>query len=140
MSGMTIVLPETSDDVVSDLLVHLTECICKNTGQETGYGLGGRFGYGENYENAVFMMHRFCWCDREDCPWCAGCTCGDDFETNPCAYCKGEVTPAPNFRHKRTGAEVRWYKWIGRGMEADEANWPEIISECIASLKEQEVE
>jgi len=31
--------------------------------------------YGTNFENDVFMMHRYCWCEREDCPWCAGCTC-----------------------------------------------------------------
>lgn len=31
--------------------------------------------YGVNYENDVFMMHRFCWCDEEDCPWCVGCQC-----------------------------------------------------------------
>lgn len=31
--------------------------------------------YGVNFENDVFMMHRFCWCDDQDCPWCGGCTC-----------------------------------------------------------------
>lgn len=31
--------------------------------------------YGTNFENDVFMMHRYCWCEEEDCPWCEGCTC-----------------------------------------------------------------
>jgi hypothetical protein len=31
--------------------------------------------YGVNFENDVFMMHRFCWCDQGECEWCAGCTC-----------------------------------------------------------------
>lgn len=40
--------------------------------------------YGTNYENDVFMMQRFCWCEREgECPWCTGC--GAYEET--CAAC-----------------------------------------------------
>jgi len=31
--------------------------------------------YGRDVDNDTFMMHRYCWCEREDCPWCAGCTC-----------------------------------------------------------------
>lgn len=34
--------------------------------------------YGTNFENETFMMHRYCWCEEDDCPWCGGCTCGDD--------------------------------------------------------------
>jgi len=30
--------------------------------------------YGRDVDNDTFMMHRYCWCEREDCPWCAGCT------------------------------------------------------------------
>jgi hypothetical protein len=33
--------------------------------------------YGTDYENDVFKMMPFCWCDQDDCPWCAGCTCED---------------------------------------------------------------
>ena len=33
--------------------------------------LGGTFGYGVNVKNDVFMMHPYCWCEREDCKWCA---------------------------------------------------------------------
>lgn len=40
--------------------------------------LGGTHGYGANYENATFMMHPYCWCERDDCPWCAGCNCAED--------------------------------------------------------------
>jgi hypothetical protein len=39
--------------------------------------LGGEFGYGAVYENAVFEMHPYCWCERDDCPWCANCLCPD---------------------------------------------------------------
>ncbi len=45
----------------------------------------------------------------------------------------------PNFLHKRTGLEVRWYKWIGRGMEvknADGVDLQAVFAECLASLKQ----
>jgi hypothetical protein len=36
--------------------------------------------YGVNYENDIFMMHRYCWCEQSNCPWCLGCECGDDVQ------------------------------------------------------------
>jgi hypothetical protein len=32
-------------------------------------------GYGTTFENDTFMMHPYCCCQCEDCPWCLGCTC-----------------------------------------------------------------
>ena len=113
-AAVTIILPECSDDPVSDWLRGLTREICLKTGEESGYGLGGQYGYGENFENDVFMMHRYCWCEREDCKWCNG--------------------DAPNFLHKPTGSTVTWYKYIGRGMEFGEADWSTIFKECFLSL------
>jgi hypothetical protein len=43
----------------------------------------------------------------------------------------------PNFRHKASGVSVRWYKYIGRGMEVPEVDrkaWRKIYNECIESL------
>lgn len=44
----------------------------------------------------------------------------------------------PNFRHYESGLEIRWYKYIGRGMEVNKdvspAEWPIILVECINSL------
>lgn len=75
--------------------------------------------YGTDFENDIFMMHRYCWCEREECQWCYG----------------GE----PNFLHKDTGFSVSWYKYIGRGMEIDMAGLNDIgvariILECMDSL------
>lgn len=114
-----IVLPPRDEDEISDGLRRITKALFDSNPDEFdgGYGLGGEHGYGENYENDVFMMHRFCWCDRDSCPWC-----GDE--------------QAPNFRHKPTGFEVRWYKWIGRDNElSGNADWPNIEAECLASIK-----
>lgn len=80
-------------------------------GQDDGFG----FGYGVDFENDVFMIHTFCWCDGEDCPWCNG---------------------KPNFLHKKTGASLSWYKYIGRGMVIDEdVNWSAVFAECFSSLQ-----
>lgn len=31
--------------------------------------------YGTDFDNAKFMMHRYCWCEQSDCVWCSGCEC-----------------------------------------------------------------
>ena len=31
--------------------------------------------YGADWDSEVFMMHPFCWCEKEGCPWCGGCDC-----------------------------------------------------------------
>ena len=53
--------------------------------------------YGTDFENETFMMHRFCWCEKDDCPWCSD--------------------GAPNFLYKPLGFKVWWYKHIGRAVE-----------------------
>lgn len=42
--------------------------------------------YGAHVDNEIFMMHPFCWCDREgECPWCTGCGVYQDNGTcKPC--------------------------------------------------------
>lgn len=39
--------------------------------------LGGEYGYGADFRNEVFSLHRYCWCEQDDCAWCVGCTCSD---------------------------------------------------------------
>ena len=134
---LTVVFPPCSDDAVSEWLRALTEAVCKATGDSGAGGFGGSYGYGSNYENDIFMLHRYCWCELPECPWCRACGCGDDYETNPCVNCREKPEQAPNFLHKKSGASVHWYKYIGRGMEVSEANWPAIFSECFQSLHPQ---
>lgn len=79
MNEIIVHLPPISDDQVSHDLVWLTEHLMKTQGAETSGGfLGGEFGYGAYFENDVFMMHPYCWCEQDDCPWCIGCECGDE--------------------------------------------------------------
>lgn len=165
MTEVHLIFPAVSDDEVAHGLYRLTEAIALNVPDaELSAGfLGGEYGYGAWYENDVFMMHPFCWCDRQDCAWCRGCWCPDeatayyvggervDFdawveapldarrlervEEFSCEYCKGLVKREPNFRHKASGTEVEWYKYIGRGMEVDvRGDWDLILRECMESL------
>lgn len=60
--------------------------------------------YGTDFENGEFMMKPYCWCEQDGCPWC-----------NP----NKDDKYAPNFFHKKTGFEVRWYKYLGRDMEVN---------------------
>lgn len=78
--------------------------------------------YGTQVDNEIFMMHPYCWCEREDCPWCR-----DEDEHGKAA---------PNFHHKKTGLRVWWYKYIGRGMEVSRKvsarQVAQILLECTA--------
>jgi len=74
MADITLVLPYGADgryateDVISRGLSRLACAIPESESQS-----GSR--YGMPWNDAVFLMHPFCWCDRDDCPWCRGCQC-----------------------------------------------------------------
>ena len=144
-----IILPECSEDKISSDLRYLTEVLESQGADISGGLLGGEYGYGAYFENDIFMMHPFCWCEQDDCEWCMGCTCPDEaysytvkgvevghdewleaydkglsreiirHEELFCDYCKGIIGRAPNFLHKPSGTNVTWYKYIGRGMEVE---------------------
>jgi len=44
----------------------------------------------------------------------------------------------PNFKHYKSGLEIRWYKWIGRNMgynkQISKKEWIKIFKECIKSI------
>ena len=141
MTDLTIIVPAIDDDYVSAGLRRITSVLQGVTGEGPNGILGGNNGYGVEYENDTFMMHPFCWCDRSDCPWCLDCYCeigeAPDFPViEECGNCKSGRDFAPNFIYKPTGATVRWYKYIGRGMEID-GDFPEdFIVNCIKSVGE----
>ena len=145
-------------------LIGLTEALAA-VGHEVAAGvLGGEYGYGAVFENAMFAMHPYCWCEQDTCPWCNVCLCGEDSfiylidgkpagdwgawldapnsrrstqidETKQCVRCRTGQEAAPNFLHKPSGTTVRWYKYIGRGMGVDlRGDWDAIITECRNSL------
>ena len=108
-------------------------------------------------ENGQYWDHKEghgwnkCSCDEDLCKkmglsYPAGsaihCTCGYQEEwmawlaENPHDVECGFV--APNFKHIATGIEVRWYKYIGRGMElsddVEKREWRKLFNECFESL------
>lgn len=124
MSKIKVVIPENAlntKTLLGDRLYELSKRLAEKNPTKQAHGLlGGEFGYGQDFENEVFMMHQYCWC--EECKWCS--------------------EGAPNFLFKKTGFFVTWYKYIGRGMNMD----PESISsdelgkmfdECVASLNQR---
>jgi hypothetical protein len=123
MADVNIILPERSRDSISEDLRYLTEFICRNqvgTDHDGNGGLGGSYGYGVNHENDVFMIHRFCWCEQPECPWCLECACKYHYEDpkeykglvidEECRNCREKPEPAPQFLHKPSGSTVNWYK------------------------------
>ena len=133
-NSIKVVVPEIVLDEVASDLVKLTRTLDakKLADGSAGGALGGEYGYGANFENETFMIHRYCWCEKEDCPWCGG-------DASPFAqarYFGGDPTQrAPNFWHKKSDFKVWWYKYIGRGMEySGEVDWDSTFHECMVSI------
>jgi len=72
--------------------------------------------YGTNFENDKFMMHRFCWCEKDDCPWCGGEIIPELMKS---FGFEKEHETAPNFWYKPLDLKVWWYKYIGRGVKVN---------------------
>lgn len=82
MLEIELVVPERAGNLIENDLVKLTQTLVENGHAEYMGGLlGGLYGYGANFKNDVFMMHSYCWCDEDDCPWCMGCDCPEDAYT-----------------------------------------------------------
>lgn len=113
--GISIVLPQGMMGAGKDYLVDaIVRAIAESHATENEWAEK----YGINFDNDVFSMHRYCWCEQEDCPWC-----GDS----------EDGIGAPNFHFKPTGFKLWWYKYIGRGMEM---NRQVSIEECSRMLAE----
>jgi hypothetical protein len=110
------------DTALDDML----RTIAENSEEDGAWGSK----YGADVDNDTFMMHPFCWCESEECPWCCSRA------PHPGSV---EGYGAPNFWHKASGIKVFWYKYIGRSVEVF---GPEpkiqllsrIKAECLASL------
>jgi len=73
-------------------------------------------GYGVEWDNDVFEMHQYWWGDEE-----------------------APEAGRPNFRHKASGYEARWYKYPWRdsycNQDLDALALRLIVAECVASLE-----
>lgn len=60
--------------------------------------------YGAYYDCDEFMMHPYCWCERESCPWCRGCDC-----------------PSSAYHYLVRGKEVDYATWVEAYDERDDS-------------------
>lgn len=130
-----IILPAISVDYVSERLRRLVRCLRAagvDTDSRAGF-IGGSDGYGAEFKNDVFEMHPEydgdCTCGGEERGdvWYAAHPDRPDSE-NPFVCVPTCPSVRPNFT---CGAfEVRWYKYIGRGVEIDFAGMimPEVVA------------
>lgn len=90
--------------------------------------------YGTDFENDVFLMKQFCWCEKEDgsCLWCMH---GDhpDFDRllnerfgtkDYREFEKRHYYDPPNFWFKPSDFRLTWYKYIGRDMASNRPELP----------------
>ena len=120
---------------IYEQLYKLSEAIAKKTKDNYQGGLlGGEFGYGQDYENEVFKMHPFCWCDKDDCGYCAGIGAMPSLlrEIGNVKYSESERLP--NFLYKPSGFKLWWYKYMGRGEESSGSLPKDWYKKCIKSL------
>lgn len=115
--------PSIPNEYVPEQLRLLTHLLVTEHDFDSGGGLGGEYGYGVNIDTEVFMMHPYCWCEKDDCPWCQGCECPEESDEQ-CSYCAGGGVNAPNFVYKPTSFKVWWYKYLGRGMSYEGEGLP----------------
>lgn len=111
-----IILPKRATSKIEKGLTELTKYIVDELSLDTSYGLGGEYGYGVEYENDIFMMHPFCWCDKKSCKWCH--------------------KEYPNFIYKPTDTRIWWYKWIGRDTKILRGLPKDWLDRCKESIKE----
>lgn len=90
--------------------------------------------YGTDFENDVFLMKRYCWCERNDgaCLWCLH---GDhpDFDRlllekfgtqNYQQFSHRHYYDPPQFWYKPSDFRLTWYKYIGRDMSSNKDELP----------------
>jgi len=77
--------------------------------------------YGTEYENKIFSLHPYCWCEKDDCEYCFG--------------------NKPLFIHKPSGFAMSWYKYWPRGVTVNRYDPEEIeriFVDCIDSVYRDE--
>ena len=128
-----LAIPEYDADSLTDDLTRLSVHLASQNPDAQHHGvLGGRYGYGQHFSNAIFEMRPYYWGD---------CDCGYEESGQPEGFCHSADCSYHllNFRHISTGIEVRWYKYIGRNMKSNQPVSPRrfraIIDECIASAR-----
>ena len=125
MSEINIIIPSVASTKIEQYLCELTKILVENNlAEEPGYGLGGHWGYGTDFENNAFLIHSFCWCEQNDCPWCIGCDCSEDaykyfIDNNEVNYKEWDKFYIENMGDLYNDSNEKWDEYKKR---ADEIN------------------
>lgn len=125
--------------ILDDVIYAISEKLMqKDPGAQSHGLLGGSAGYGQAFENDVFMVHPFCWCEKEDCGWCSDIGAMPQLVRDITGVKYVDSERLPNFHYKPLDFKVWWYKYIGRGMESnqelDSLELSKMLVACIESL------
>lgn len=75
--------PKGDEDALSIGLRLLTQQLIAQGHGQPQSGFGGEYGYGVDFENEMFLLHPFCWCEEDDCLWCGGSGCQVEIPHRP---------------------------------------------------------
>lgn len=135
MNKITIILPQGAlggnefDDTLDTFLRQFAEKHKESEGEWADK-------YGTNFENEKAIMHRFCWCEEETCPYCYSDEEQKVTDELKEKYGMEDEMCAPNFWYKPLNFKVWWYKYIGRGVERNRkltgAEFKQMVDDCMS--------
>jgi hypothetical protein len=108
----------TAPDFIKDGLLLIAQAVKDKAGRKDNNfeGLLTDNSGEPNFENSIFAMRRYCWCDGDLHP--DGCP--------------------PNFEHYPSGLAVSWYKHARRGVTINcyvtSSQWLDVVQESLKSL------
>ena len=93
--------------------------------------------YGTDFESDKIVMKRYCWCEKETCPYCFDLHEEKVTEELKEKYGMEDDRTAPNFWYKPLDFKVWWYKYIGRSVEVNKQlsddDFKKMVDVCMSS-------
>lgn len=93
--------------------------------------------YGTDLETEKVIMHRYCWCEKETCPYCFDLHEEKVTQELKEKYGMEDNRTAPNFWYKPLDFKVWWYKYIGRSVEVNKQlsddDFKKMVDDCMSS-------
>ena len=91
--------------------------------------------YGTDFGSDKIIMKKYCWCEKESCPYCFDLHEGKVTESLKLKYGMEDDMTAPNFWYKPLDFKVWWYKYIGRSVEVNKklsnADFMKMFDDCM---------
>ena len=92
--------------------------------------------YGTCFQSDKILMQRYCWCEKEKCPYCWSFEDGKPTKEQIEKFGMSENETAPNFWYKPLDFKVWWYKYIGRGVHVNKQlstnDFSKMVADCMS--------